>query len=47
MTAEGGWLDFMFLAPPYPAAGSATVMCLIHNTIETEALKIGLICVQI
>ena len=24
MAAEGGRIDFMFLGPPYPAAGSAT-----------------------
>ena len=24
MAAKGGRIDFMFLAPPYPAAGSAT-----------------------
>ena len=26
MAAEGGRIDFMFLAPPYPAAGSATAL---------------------
>ena len=25
MAPEGGLIDFMFLAPPYPAAGSACV----------------------
>ena len=26
MATEGGRIDFIFLGPPYPAAGSATAM---------------------
>ena len=26
MAAKGGRIDFMFLSPPYPAAGSATAL---------------------
>ena len=28
MAAEGGRIDFMFLTPPYPAAGSATELII-------------------
>ena len=32
MAAKGGRIDFMFLGPPYPATGSATVFCLVLST---------------
>ena len=49
MAAKGGSIDFMFLAPPYPAAGSATAKKVVLftylslsklNTIEsTESIE--------
>ena len=33
MAAGGGCIDFMFLGPPYPAAGSATAKLLDEPTI--------------
>ena len=32
MAAKGGRIDFMFLGPPYPAAGCATVsLCILES----------------
>ena len=39
MAAKGGCIDFMFLGPPYPATGSATVdNHHIYGLVRTEFL---------
>ena len=39
MAAEGGCIDFMFLAPPYPATGSATGLRIVTCTQTARTLE--------
>ena len=41
MAAEGGRIDFMFLAPPYPAAGSATE--ILHSNVNKLVFRTNLV----
>ena len=42
MAAKGDHVDFMFLAPSYPAAGSATAIARILTIISTEKFSVSL-----